>query len=95
MASVGNIQTFVDGTNDSQTIGSAALTDYVLACKPRYHFASGGSFFEREPYRNPTPDFDGSIPITRFIGLAHFDATVRDKKEKVTLTSISTALTLA
>ena len=62
---------------------SASLVEHVLACKPRYHFASGGCFFEREPYRNPTPDFDGSFPITRFIGLANLDATTRDKKEKV------------
>lgn len=87
LAATKDISSTADTAVDTATaiVGSASssMVEHVLACKPRYHFASGGCFFEREPYRNPTPDFDGSFPITRFIGLANLDATTRDKKEKV------------
>ena len=58
-----------DGTVDPT--GQQHIADLCVALKPRYHFSSSQTFYEREPFfHNPTPDAPDVRPLTRFISLA-------------------------
>lgn len=42
--------------------------EVALACRPRYHVATGkGTFWARPPYLNA--DLGAGAPVTRFVGL--------------------------
>ncbi|KAL2870985.1 CwfJ domain protein [Aspergillus lucknowensis] len=58
------------------------IADIVSALKPRYHFSStdGGFFYEREPFFHlPTEDNPDAKPLTRFISLAPYSKTSKQK----------------
>ncbi|KAF1963243.1 hypothetical protein CC80DRAFT_587687 [Byssothecium circinans] len=49
------------------------IADLDVVLKPRYHFSTSASFYEREPFFHmPTEDTDGLYPVTRFISLAAY-----------------------
>jgi hypothetical protein len=53
-----------------------SIANLCSALKPRYHFSTSGSFFEREPFEN-----EGPAPrhVTRFLSLAPFGNTEKQK----------------
>jgi hypothetical protein len=57
------------------------ISDLCTSLRPRYHFSSSPSFFyEREPFfHTPTPDAPDVRPITRFISLAAYGKTSKQK----------------
>ena len=67
-----------EGANTDQ--GEQCVAELCATLKPRYHFsASSKGFYEREPFfylDNAEPDIR---PITRFISLASFDNSLKQK----------------
>lgn len=58
-----------DGAVDPS--GQQHIADLCATLKPRYHFSSSETFYEREPFfHNPTQDAPDVRPLTRFISLA-------------------------
>ncbi|KAL2827144.1 CwfJ C-terminus 2-domain-containing protein-like protein [Aspergillus cavernicola] len=57
------------------------IADLCSALKPRYHLSStDGFFFEREPFFHlPTEDNPDEKPLTRFISLASYSKTSKQK----------------
>ncbi|KAH8427807.1 CwfJ domain protein [Aspergillus melleus] len=57
------------------------IADLCSTLKPRYHLTSSGSFFyEREPFFHmPTEDNPDAKPLTRFISLASYSKTSKQK----------------
>lgn len=57
------------------------ISDICSALKPRYHFSStDGFFYEREPFFHlPTEDNPDAKPLTRFISLASYSKTTKQK----------------
>ena len=57
------------------------LADLCSRLKPRYHISSsGGFFFEREPFFHPPPEDNlDAKPITRFVSLASYSKTTKQK----------------
>ncbi|CEN61989.1 Putative CwfJ domain protein [Aspergillus calidoustus] len=58
------------------------IADLVSALKPRYHLSSthDGFFYEREPFFHlPTEDSPDAKPLTRFISLAPYSKTSKQK----------------
>ncbi|KAL4877550.1 CwfJ domain protein [Aspergillus karnatakaensis] len=57
------------------------IADLCAALKPRYHLSStDGFFYEREPFFHlPTEDEPDAKPLTRFISLAPFSKTTKQK----------------
>ncbi|KZM25284.1 uncharacterized protein EKO05_0000595 [Ascochyta rabiei] len=57
------------------------IADLDIVLKPKYHFsASGGSFWEREPFfHTPSDDTDNLYPVTRFISLAAYGNPSKQK----------------
>lgn len=61
---------------------SDAISDLVLALKPRYHFSPspGDFFYEREPFFHKNKDdSDSSVALTRFLSLATFGNAAKAK----------------
>jgi len=71
----------VEFSSDIQPQSQQCIADLDAVLKPRYHFScSGGTFFEREPFFHaPSDDTDNLYPITRFISLAAFGNTNKQK----------------
>jgi hypothetical protein len=61
--------------------GVQCVADICSTLKPRYHFSSSGDFFfEREPFFHmPSEDAPDLKPLTRFINLASFSNTSKNK----------------
>ncbi|CRG90727.1 CWF19-like protein 1 [Talaromyces islandicus] len=61
--------------------GAQCVADVCSTLKPRYHFSSKADFFyEREPFFHmPTEDSPDAKPLTRFINLASFSKTSKQK----------------
>lgn len=61
--------------------GVQCIADICSTLKPRYHFSSYGDFFyEREPFFHmPTEDAPDVKPLTRFINLASYNKTTKQK----------------
>lgn len=61
--------------------GVQCIADICSTLKPRYHFSSYGDFFyEREPFFHmPTDDAPDVKPLTRFINLASYSKTPKQK----------------
>lgn len=57
------------------------LADICATLKPRYHISSSGDFFyEREPFFHmPSEDNPDAKPITRFVSLASYSKTSKQK----------------
>jgi hypothetical protein len=57
------------------------IADLDVVLKPKYHFTtSGGTFYEREPFFHaPSEETDNLYPITRFISLASFGNSNKQK----------------
>lgn len=57
------------------------VADVCSTLKPRYHFSSSADFFfEREPFFHmPTEDAPDEKPLTRFINLASYSKTTKQK----------------
>lgn len=56
------------------------VSELCSRLKPRYHFSSSDSFFEREPFRHPAVDEGPALTrITRFISLASFGNANKQK----------------
>ncbi|KAL5334241.1 CwfJ C-terminus 2-domain-containing protein-like protein [Aspergillus crustosus] len=57
------------------------IADICAALKPRYHLSSSdGFFYEREPFFHlPTEDEPDAKPLTRFISLASYSKTSKQK----------------
>ncbi|KAL4810862.1 CwfJ C-terminus 2-domain-containing protein-like protein [Aspergillus unguis] len=58
-----------------------SIADICSALKPRYHLSStDGFFYEREPFFHlPTEDSPDAKPLTRFISLAPYSKTTKQK----------------
>ncbi|KAK0905588.1 hypothetical protein LTR91_018128 [Friedmanniomyces endolithicus] len=69
-----------DGGKSQYTVACPAETESIAelctSLKPRYHFSASEAFYEREPFfhNGPTPR-----PVTRFISLAPFGNTAKQK----------------
>ncbi|KAK2753510.1 hypothetical protein FQN54_007900 [Arachnomyces sp. PD_36] len=61
--------------------GVQCISDLCATLKPRYHLSSAANlFFEREPFfHSPTEDSPDVRPITRFINLASYGNTSKQK----------------
>jgi hypothetical protein len=61
--------------------GVQCVADVCSTLKPRYHFSSRGDFFfEREPFFHmPSDDSPDVKPVTRFLNLASFSKTSKQK----------------
>lgn len=61
--------------------GVQCVSDLCSTLKPRYHLSSGANFFfEREPFfHSPTEDDPDLRPTTRFINLASYSKTSKQK----------------
>ncbi|KAM5480451.1 hypothetical protein McanCB56680_004971 [Microsporum canis] len=68
-------------TGDITLEGSQCVANVCLALKPRYHFSSAaGTFYEREPFFHvPVDEYTVEKHITRFINLAPFSTTSKQK----------------
>jgi hypothetical protein len=56
------------------------VTNLCAALKPRYHFSSSDFFYEREPFfHSPTQDAPDIRPLTRFIALAPYGNSSKQK----------------
>ncbi|KAK3393473.1 CwfJ C-terminus 2-domain-containing protein-like protein [Podospora didyma] len=70
-------------TTDPQVLavtGSAAVRDLCVATRPQYHLApSPGPFFEREPFSYDVSTGARGVDVTRFISLAPFGNTKKEK----------------
>ncbi|KAH7081935.1 CwfJ C-terminus 2-domain-containing protein-like protein [Paraphoma chrysanthemicola] len=57
------------------------IADLDVILKPRYHFStSGDTYFEREPFFHaPSDETDGLFPVTRFISLAAYGNSKKQK----------------
>lgn len=64
------------GLTAAQPSNSEALSELCTALKPRYHFSTSETFWEREPFFHQT---DPPRPITRFLSLAPFGNTSKSK----------------
>ncbi|ORY12604.1 CwfJ C-terminus 1-domain-containing protein-like protein [Clohesyomyces aquaticus] len=66
---------------DEEPLTQQCLADLCATIKPKYYFStSGETFFEREPFfHTPSEETDGLYPITRFISLASFGNTKKQK----------------
>lgn len=62
--------------NTAAPPSSEALSDLCTALKPRYHFSTSESFWEREPFFHQA---DPPRPITRFLSLAPFGNASKSK----------------
>lgn len=65
---------------DEAAISHGHISDLCTALKPRYHFSSSSAFFEREPFiHNPTQDASDIKHLTRFISLASYGNSTKQK----------------
>ncbi|GAB1215181.1 hypothetical protein ATERTT37_004367 [Aspergillus terreus] len=56
------------------------IADLCSTLKPRYHLSSSAFFYEREPFFHlPTEDNPDAKPLTRFISLAPYSKTSKQK----------------
>lgn len=71
----------IDFNPDVQPLTRPCIADLDLTLKPRYHFsASSTAFYEREPFfHNPSEDTNNFFPITRFISLASYGNSKKQK----------------
>ena len=60
----------------TEPASSEALSELCSTLKPRYHFSSSETFWEREPFFHNT---DPPRPITRFLSLAPFGNAAKSK----------------
>ena len=60
----------------TEPASSEALSELCTTLKPRYHFSSSETFWEREPFFHNT---DPPRPITRFLSLAPFGNAAKSK----------------
>lgn len=78
-----NVQVGSKATNDSAAVQTSqqCIADLCSALQPRYHFsASADTFFEREPFfHTPTDEEPVTYPITRFLSLAQYGNTNKQK----------------
>ncbi|KAI0964886.1 CwfJ C-terminus 1-domain-containing protein-like protein [Xylaria arbuscula] len=68
--------------NKDATLASAEIAELCAALKPRYHFSASPTafFYEREPFLHPpTDDETESKAVTRFISLAPFGNSSKEK----------------
>ena len=60
--------------------GQQHIADLCVNLKPRYHFSSSEIFYEREPFfHNPTQDASDILLLTRFISLASYGNSMKQK----------------
>jgi hypothetical protein len=66
---------------DVQPTSRQCIADLDAILKPRYHFSTSGStFYEREPFfHSPSDETDNLYPITRFISMAAYGNTNKQK----------------
>lgn len=64
------------GREVKPSVSSDAIAELCSALKPRYHFSTGNTYYEREPFFHPA---DPPRPITRFISLAAFGNAEKKK----------------
>jgi len=56
------------------------IADLAVVLKPRYHLSTSTIFYEREPFFHvPNEETDGLYPVTRFISLASYGNTSKQK----------------
>ncbi|SMY25553.1 unnamed protein product [Zymoseptoria tritici ST99CH_1A5] len=71
-----------DGSRSSTTypaqppLGVRSIAELCSTLKPRYHFSTSDAFFEREPFFHVG---DAPRPVTRFLSLAPFGNTSKQK----------------
>lgn len=56
-----------------------AISDLTLQLKPRYHFSTATQFYEREPFFHPRAEDSAGYQTTRFISLAPYGNTAKQK----------------
>lgn len=67
--------------SDSDPPSHSCVAELCAALKPRYHFSTSASFFEREPFFHPPTEntsVDGHA-ISRFISLASYENPTKQK----------------
>ncbi|CAO2654385.1 Nn.00g111180.m01.CDS01 [Neocucurbitaria sp. VM-36] len=71
----------VQSNPEGQPMARQCIADLDVVLKPRYHFsASGGTFYEREPFFHaPSDETDNLYPVTRFISLAPYGNPNKEK----------------
>lgn len=71
----------VEFNSATQSPARQCIADLDIVLKPRYHFStSGATYYEREPFFHaPSEETDSLYPVTRFISLASFGNSNKQK----------------
>lgn len=65
--------------NDDLPVSQASISELCSTLKPRYHFTTSAQFYEREPFFHVPEEAGEGYAVTRFISLACFGNTTKQK----------------